>query len=140
MMGDSAHTAYHTNPGKKSAPPLFLEDENFFQKSAPLVLCIWGIKFPLEPTEPSFEKCSHLREKGGVLMLFKTTPHLGAKAQYQQLSLGTICYIVKLVYILNQDIDQSHSKGIPKIEDIKWDLVGCTQNFVNNKIDSQYSV
>ena len=62
-MGDSAHTAHHTNPGKKSAPPLFLEDENFFQKSAPLVL--WGIEFPLEPTEPIFEKCSHLREKGG---------------------------------------------------------------------------
>jgi hypothetical protein len=31
-MGDSAHTTHHTNPGKKSAPPLFLEDENIFQK------------------------------------------------------------------------------------------------------------
>jgi hypothetical protein len=29
-----------------------------------------------------FGKCSHLREKGGVLMLLKTTLHLGAKAQY----------------------------------------------------------
>ena len=36
-MGDSAHTTHHTNPGKKSAPPLFLEDENFFQKSASMV-------------------------------------------------------------------------------------------------------
>ena len=78
-MGDSAHTAHHTNPGKKSAPPLFLEDENIFQKSAPLVP--WGIRFPMVPTEPIFEKSSHLREKGGVLMLFKTTRHLGAKAQ-----------------------------------------------------------
>ena len=32
--------------------------------------------------EPIFEKCSHLPEKGGVLMLFKTALHLGAKAQY----------------------------------------------------------
>jgi hypothetical protein len=31
-MGDSAYTTHHTNPGKKSAPPLFLEDENIFQK------------------------------------------------------------------------------------------------------------
>jgi hypothetical protein len=36
----------------------------------------------MEPRRPIFEKCSHLREKGGVLMLFKTIPHLGAKAQY----------------------------------------------------------
>jgi hypothetical protein len=79
-MGDSAHTTHHTNPGEKSAPPLFLEDENIFQKSARVVLC--GIAIELEPREPIFEKSSHLREKGGVLMLFKTTPHLGAKAQY----------------------------------------------------------
>jgi hypothetical protein len=31
-MGDSAHTTNHTNPGKKCAPPLFLEDQNFFSK------------------------------------------------------------------------------------------------------------
>jgi hypothetical protein len=31
-MGDSAHTTHHTNLGKKSAPPLFLEDENISQK------------------------------------------------------------------------------------------------------------
>ena len=78
-MGDSAHTTHHTNPGKKSAPPLFLVDENFFQKSATLVR--WGIEFPTVPTWPIFEKSSHLREKGGVLMLFETTRHLGAKAQ-----------------------------------------------------------
>jgi hypothetical protein len=36
-MGDSAHTTHHTNPGKKSAPLLFLEDENIFQKSASVV-------------------------------------------------------------------------------------------------------
>jgi hypothetical protein len=33
-MRDSAHTTHHTNhdtnPGKKSAPHLFLEDENIF--------------------------------------------------------------------------------------------------------------
>jgi hypothetical protein len=79
-MGDSAHTTHHTNPGKKSAPPLSLKDKNFYQKSARVVP--WGIEFPMVPREPIFEKSSHLREKGGVLMLFKTTPHLGAKAQY----------------------------------------------------------
>jgi hypothetical protein len=46
-MGDSAHTTNHTNTGKKSAPPLFLEDENIFQKSATMVP--WGIEFPMEP-------------------------------------------------------------------------------------------
>jgi hypothetical protein len=40
-----------------------------------------GIAVLLDPTEPIFEKCSHLREKGGVLMLLKTTLHLGAKAE-----------------------------------------------------------
>jgi hypothetical protein len=44
-----------------------------------------GIEFPLVPRRPIFEKCSHLREKGGVLMLYKTTLHLGAKAQYSLL-------------------------------------------------------
>ena len=78
-MGDSAHTTHHTNPGKKSAPPLFLEDENIFQKSASVVLS--GIAIELQPRRPIFEKSSHLREKGGVLMLFKTTRHLEAKAQ-----------------------------------------------------------
>jgi len=80
-MGDSAHTTHHTDPGGKPAPPLFLEDENFFQKSATLVLIL--LKFRIEPTCPIFEKSSHLREKGGVLMLFKTTLHLGAKAEYR---------------------------------------------------------
>jgi hypothetical protein len=66
-MGDSAHTTHHTPPGKKSAPLLFLEDENIFQKSATLVEI--QLQFRVE-------------KKGGVLMLFKTTPHLRAKAQY----------------------------------------------------------
>jgi hypothetical protein len=37
----------------------------------------------MKPSWPIFEKSSHLREKEGVLMLFKTTLHLGAKAQYK---------------------------------------------------------
>jgi hypothetical protein len=41
------------------------------QKSAPLVAP--GIALELQPTEPIFEKCPHLREKGGVLTLRK--PH-----------------------------------------------------------------
>jgi hypothetical protein len=46
-----------------STPP-FLEDENIFQKSAPLVKIL--PQFRLQPMEPIFEKCSHLREKGGA--------------------------------------------------------------------------
>ena len=45
-------------------------------------MVVSGIEIELQPWSPIFEKSSHLREKGGVLMLFKTTLHLGAKAQY----------------------------------------------------------
>ena len=77
-MGDSAHTTHHTNPRKKSAPALFLEDENIFQKSASVVR--WEIQFPTVPRRPIFEKCSHLREKGGVLMLaFENDPSFRSK-------------------------------------------------------------
>jgi hypothetical protein len=78
-MGDSAHTTHHTNPEKNQPPLIFLEDENIFQKLATLVVIL--SQFRLQPTWPIFEKCSHL-QKGGVLMLFQTTRHLVAKAQY----------------------------------------------------------
>jgi hypothetical protein len=78
-MGDSAHTTHHINPGKKSALPLFLEDENVFLNSASMVL--WGVVFPGESWRPMFAISSHLRDRGGVLMLLKTTLHLEAKAQ-----------------------------------------------------------
>jgi hypothetical protein len=73
-MVDSAHTTHHTNPDKKSAPFLFHKDENIFQKSARVILS--RIEFWIVPREPIFDKCSGLREKGGVLMLLKTTLHL----------------------------------------------------------------
>ena len=58
-----APTDLTENPyGKKT---LVFKDAT--QKSAPLVLC--GIAVELEPTEPIFEKCPHLREKGGLLTL-----------------------------------------------------------------------
>jgi hypothetical protein len=34
---------------------------------------VGGISQELQPSWPIFEKCSHLREKGGVLLLLKTT-------------------------------------------------------------------
>ena len=40
---------------------LFYNDAT--QKSAPLIP--WGIAVELEPTEPIFEKCPHLRDSGG---------------------------------------------------------------------------
>jgi hypothetical protein len=46
--------------GKKN---LFFKDAT--QKSARVVVC--GIAIELQPREPIFEKCPHLREKGGVL-------------------------------------------------------------------------
>ena len=56
-----APTDLTENPyGKKK---LFFKDAT--QKSAPLVVS--GIAIELQPTEPIFEKCPHLREKGGVL-------------------------------------------------------------------------
>ena len=39
------------------------EDENIFQKSARVVPVI--TQFHMEPREPIFEKCSHLRKKRG---------------------------------------------------------------------------
>jgi hypothetical protein len=41
------------------------------QKSGSMVQ--WGIAVEFVPWRPIFEKCSHLREKGGVLTL--RTPH-----------------------------------------------------------------
>jgi hypothetical protein len=52
-MGDSAHTTHHTNPEKKSAPPLFLEDEDLFQKSVRVVVILFELC--LQPREPIFE-------------------------------------------------------------------------------------
>jgi hypothetical protein len=64
-MGDSAHTTHHTNPGKKSAPPLFLEDENFFQKSGSVVEILLQFRFQL--WRPIFEKkFSSSRKRGGA--------------------------------------------------------------------------
>jgi hypothetical protein len=50
-------------PGKKISTPLFLVDENIFQKSASVVAP--GIALEVQPRRPIFEKNSHLREKGG---------------------------------------------------------------------------
>ena len=46
---------------KASAPPLFLEHENFPQKSGSMVAP--EITVEVQPWSPIFEKCSHLREK-----------------------------------------------------------------------------
>ncbi len=60
-----APTDLTENPyGKKK---LFFKDTT--QKSAAMVVS--GIAIELQPWSPIFEKCSHLREKGGVLMLLK---------------------------------------------------------------------
>ena len=66
--------------GKKSARPLFSKIGRFFKKSARMVLV--GIVVELEPRDTIFGKCSHLREKGGVLMLLKKTLNLLANLQY----------------------------------------------------------
>jgi hypothetical protein len=62
-MGDSAHTTHHTNPGKKSAPPLFLEVDNIFKISATLVPR--GMANKMVPTWPIFEKILIFEKKGG---------------------------------------------------------------------------
>jgi hypothetical protein len=53
---------------KSISTPLFLEDENIFQKSASLV--VYGFAIELQPWSPIFEKSSYLREKGGVQIFF----------------------------------------------------------------------
>jgi hypothetical protein len=58
-----APTDLTENPYEKKK--LFFKDPT--QKSASVVL--GGIVIELEPRRPIFEKCSHLREKGGVLTL-----------------------------------------------------------------------
>ena len=56
-----APTNLTENPyGKKT---LFFKDAT--QKSASMV--VYGIAIELQPWSPIFEKCPHLREKGGVL-------------------------------------------------------------------------
>ena len=44
----------------------------------------WGIAIEFEPWRPIFEKCSHLREKGGVLTL--KTPCLVCAYSYNSCS------------------------------------------------------
>jgi hypothetical protein len=52
-MGGSAHTTHHTNPEKKSAPPLFLEDKT------------GGTAVELVPSWPIFEKILIFEKMGG---------------------------------------------------------------------------
>jgi hypothetical protein len=56
-----AHTYLTENPRQKKK--IFFKDAT--QKSTTMVLC--GITIELEPSWPIFEKCRHLREKGGML-------------------------------------------------------------------------
>jgi hypothetical protein len=77
-MGDSAHTTHHTNPEKNQRSPPFLEDTNIFQKSARVVL-VFRTEFWIVPREPIFEKCSHLREKGGGVDAFENDPPFRSK-------------------------------------------------------------
>jgi hypothetical protein len=62
-MGDSAHTTHHTKAGENQHPPLFLEDENIFQKSARLVVS--GIEFRLYNHASRFLKKVLIFEKKG---------------------------------------------------------------------------
>jgi hypothetical protein len=50
-------------PGEKSAPPLFLDDENIFQKSATLVALL--SRFLVQPTWPIFLENVLIFEKMG---------------------------------------------------------------------------
>jgi hypothetical protein len=86
--------------GKNQHPSFFSKMITFFQKSALVVP--WGTAVELEPREPIFEKCSHLREKGGVLMLLKTTRHLGANPHYTILDIMS-CRSTKFRYYCGLD-------------------------------------
>jgi hypothetical protein len=77
-MGDSVHTTHHTNQNQKSAPALFLEYENIFQKRPP-----WcGAELQQKMYhEALFLKNVIIFEKRGVLMLSKKIINLQTKAQ-----------------------------------------------------------
>ena len=83
---------------KASAPPLFLEDENIFQKSATLVVS--GIEIELQPTWPIFEKCSHLREKGGVL-IFSRVCMVGCMGRISHTNLKNRMVIFRIATLKN---------------------------------------
>jgi hypothetical protein len=51
---------------KHQHPPFFSKMRPYFKKSATLVAP--GLAIDVQPTWRIFEKCSHLREKGGVLI------------------------------------------------------------------------
>jgi hypothetical protein len=91
-MGDSAQTPHDTNPGKKSASSLFLGDENIFKKSASMVTR--GISKEMVPWSPILKNVLIFEEKGGALMLLKTTLHLEAKAQYISTSACTAVFLL----------------------------------------------
>ena len=92
---------------------LFLEDENFFQKSATLVR--WGIRFPTVPTWPIFDKSSHLREKG-VVLIFSPGLYGGLYGQ-------NLPYKSKKSYgdFQNRNLEKSHRTTGPR-SDLRTDL------------------
>ena len=53
---------------KSISTPPFSRRWELFQKSGSMVVIL--LQFRLQPWRPIFEKCSHLREKGGVLVFF----------------------------------------------------------------------
>jgi len=68
---------------KKICTPLFLKDDNIFQKSARVVRC--GISIETVPREPILKNVL-IFEKKGMLMLSKTINYLEANEQYSRRS------------------------------------------------------
>jgi hypothetical protein len=81
------------------------------QKSARVVQ--WGIAIAFVPREPIFEKCSHLREKGGVLTL--KTPR--GVCAYPYCRTGTPAWVDGLLYSIGRSPDSVDHE--PPHEDTK---------------------
>ena len=85
-MGNSAHTTHNTKN------PLFLGDENIFQKSARVVP--HGIAIEIIPRKPIFKKRSQLREKGGGADAFENKPSFRSKGTVLRSTSNCRLYIV----------------------------------------------
>jgi hypothetical protein len=65
LLASAAHTGSQSIQALPPTPNTELFFKDATHNSASRVP--WGIPIDLEPWRPTFEKCSHLREKGGVL-------------------------------------------------------------------------
>ena len=86
------------------------------------------LQFRIQTWRTIFEKSSHLREKGGVLVLFKTTRHSGTNAQYMYSS--TIFLLRILIMNTLKYESANRAKSIPR----KWTRNGLEKEIIRPRL------